>query len=146
MFEDRLAYQMRRALHQLRLAADAALRPINLTTPQYGVITAIAQNPGASNADLARQAVVTPQTMNAIINGLVQAGLLTRRPHPQHGRVIQLFLTADGEAILCDAHRRFDAVEARMVAGLAPAEAAHLTDLLRRCGDALDVPEPPAPA
>jgi DNA-binding MarR family transcriptional regulator len=50
--DHRVGYQLKRAQHLLRLATDAALRPLNLTTPQYAALSAIAEVPGASNAAL----------------------------------------------------------------------------------------------
>jgi DNA-binding MarR family transcriptional regulator len=146
MVEQRVGYQLKRAQHLLRLATDAALRPLGLTTPQYATLSAIAEVPGASSAALARRAFVTPQTMNEIVRGLVSVGLLARQAHPEHGRVIQLYLTPSGEAALGEAHARVDAVEARMLGGLKPEQATALASWLRRCADRLDASEPSSPA
>ena len=142
MMEHRVGYQLKRAQHLLRLATDAALRPLNLTTPQYAALSAVAEVPGASNAALARQAFVTPQTMNEIVRGLVGAGLLARQAHPEHGRVIQLYLTPAGQAALGEAHVRVNGVEARMLDGLGQAEVATLAGWLRQCADRFDALEP----
>jgi DNA-binding MarR family transcriptional regulator len=42
----------------------AALHEHNATVGQYALLTALDEEPGLSNADLARRAFVTPQTMN----------------------------------------------------------------------------------
>jgi DNA-binding MarR family transcriptional regulator len=55
---------------------------------------------GLSGALLARRGFVTPQTMNGILVNLEKAGLLEHRAHPEHGRVLQAYLTGDGERIL----------------------------------------------
>ncbi len=142
MVEHRVGYQLKRAQHLLRLATDAALRPLNLTMPQYATLSAIAEVPGASNAALARRAFVTPQTMNEIVRGLVSAGLLARQAHPEHGRVIQLYLTPAGQAALGKAHDHVNAVEARMLDRLQPEEVAVLVGWLRQCADRFDALEP----
>jgi DNA-binding MarR family transcriptional regulator len=57
--------------------------------------------------------------MNEVLLTLEDRGLVRRRAHPDHGRILQARLTAKGRALLasCDADVR--AVEARMVSGLA---------------------------
>ena len=139
--EQRVGYQIKRAQHLLRLATDAALRPLELTTPQYATLSAIAETPGASNAALARRAFVTPQTMNEIVRTLVSAGLLTRQAHPEHGRVIQLYLTPHGEERLREAHVHVQHVEERMLALLNRDEQRQLGGWLRCCADTLDTPQ-----
>lgn len=80
--------------------------------------------------------------MNEIVRGLVGAGLLARQAHPEHGRVIQLYLTPAGQAALGEAHDRVNGVEAHMLDGLKPAEAETLAGWLRQCADSLDALEP----
>ena len=46
-----------------------ALRPHGASLPEYAVLTALAEEPGLSNADLARRAFVTPQTMKQVLQG-----------------------------------------------------------------------------
>lgn len=47
----------------LRSHLAAGLRELGLTMPQYASLTFLRDEPGASNAALARRAFVTPQTM-----------------------------------------------------------------------------------
>ncbi|MEI7642984.1 MAG: MarR family winged helix-turn-helix transcriptional regulator [Chloroflexales bacterium] len=138
MVEDRVGYLLKRAQHALRLATDAALRPLALTTPQYAALSAVETEPGASSAALARRAFVTPQTMNEVVRSLVGSGLLTRQAHPAHGRVIQLYLTPHGTALLTQAHTYVAVVEAQLLAGLAAPAQAQLAAWLRTCSEALE--------
>jgi DNA-binding MarR family transcriptional regulator len=138
MLDDRVGYYLKRAQHALRLAMDATLREIDLTTPQYAALSAVESAAGASSAALARQVFVTPQTMNEIVRSLVNNGLLARQAHPEHGRVIQLYLTAQGEGVLGQAHARVAAVEMRMLRGLTEHEQAQLAVWLQQCCEALE--------
>ena len=135
---DMVGYQLKHAQHGLRLAIDAALRPIELTTPQYAVLDALGQAAGLSGAELARRAFVTPQTMNAIVVTLERAGLVARQPHATHGRVLQAYLTPLGERRLRAAGQAVLDIQEDMLAGLGTAERAHLTELLRGCADRLE--------
>jgi hypothetical protein len=56
--------------------------------------------PRISNADLARAAFVTPQTMQAILVHLERGGLFVRSPHPEHGRIIMTAPTPAGQRSL----------------------------------------------
>ena len=102
------------------------------------MLLAVAGNPRISNAELARAAFVTPQTMQAILVNLERAGLIARSPHPEHGRVIMTELTATGQQAVLDGAKAADAVERQMLSRLSSDEAQVLCDLLKRCAAALD--------
>jgi DNA-binding MarR family transcriptional regulator len=53
--------------------------------------------PGQSAADLARRLGLAPQSIGPAIAAAAERGLVQRRPHPVHGRVLQLYLTAAGQ-------------------------------------------------
>jgi hypothetical protein len=50
------------------------------------VLTMLKAYPGLSGADLARVAVLTPQTVGVIIGNLERDGAIRKEPHPVHGR------------------------------------------------------------
>ena len=110
-----LGFWLKRAQHAYRTRLDADLRPLGLTAPQYAVLATVAAETGGSNASLARAAFVTAQTMQGLLSSLERSGLLTRTPHPQHGRVLETALTKDGAALLEQARDRVEAVEALLL-------------------------------
>lgn len=134
---ERVGYQLKRTQQALRAAMDADLRGLGVTTPQYAILSAVAAAGPLSGAELARRSFVTPQTMNAILLNLESAGLIVRRPHPEHGRVIETHLAPRGRSILRRAHSAVQDVEARMLHGLSTAEQDRLAVALRRCADNL---------
>ncbi len=136
--EGRVGYQIKRVQQALRTALDGALRGIGTTTAQYAALSALEATPGLSGAELARRGFVTPQTMNAILVNLEAAGLVARRPHPEHGRVLQAYLTEAGEELVAEAHGVVEAVERRMLEGLGQDDQRRLLDALRRCAEALE--------
>ncbi|MCS0494372.1 MarR family transcriptional regulator [Ancylobacter sp. MQZ15Z-1] len=114
-----IGYLLRQAAHVQRQRLEAGLGELGLTAPQFTVLTMLEAYPGHSNADLARLALLTPQTMSVIVANLLRAGLVARRAHAVHGRIRQIALTEEGR-------RRLDAAKARvadwedgMMAGLA---------------------------
>lgn len=133
----RLGYALKRAQHALRVSMDEALRPLELTTPQYAVLCAVEAEAGLSNARLARAAFVTAQAMQGVLANLERSGFLERRPDPNHGRVLRSELTARGRNVLAQAHSAVRVVENKMVASFGPADAARLAVSLSKCADDL---------
>jgi DNA-binding MarR family transcriptional regulator len=131
--KNRPGYHVKRAQHAVRHAMDQALDEVDLTMAQYALLSALEEQPDASNADLSRACFVTPQTMIEVLKGLEAAGLVTRRPHPQNRRVIMTALTPAGRSKLFAAHRVVDGVEARMVSGMTAADRERLVELLEIC-------------
>ena len=100
------------------------------------MLSVLARDPGMSGADLARVCNTTPQAMNGVLVTLERQSLVTRRAHPAHGRILQVFLTDEGRRRLDRATPRVRAVERVVEAGLTDAEAAAvktwLVDAARR--------------
>ena len=135
--EGSVGYELKRAQHDLRLSMDGTLKGLGVTTPQYAALSVLAEEPGLSNAALARRSFVTPQTMNQILVRLEEAGLVERRAHPEHGRVLQAYLTEEGERLRRKCAERVDVIERLMVSGLSNEEGSDLLGLLQRCSAAL---------
>jgi DNA-binding MarR family transcriptional regulator len=112
-----LAYLLRQAQAAARLTMERALADLGVTPPQFVVLTMLKAYPGLSGADLARVALLTPQTVGVIIRNLERARAIRKVPHPVHGRVLQWTLTRRGLALLEKCRHRVMAVERRLVAG-----------------------------
>jgi DNA-binding MarR family transcriptional regulator len=132
-----IGFALKMAQQALRTHLDAGLQQIGLTTPQYAVLTFLEVEPGASNAALARRAFVTPQTMQAILVALERAGLISRTPHPEHGRVQTTELTARGREALEAASGIVANAEARLRDASAPLDPQAVAAMLRRLAEAL---------
>jgi DNA-binding MarR family transcriptional regulator len=141
----RPGYLLKRAQSVLHAAMAAALHEHDATVGQYALLTALDEEPGLSNADLARRAFVTPQTMNQLLRELEHKRWVTRRPHPDHGRILQADLTQQGHAALRSCHQAVNAIEEQMLAGLSPARRQQLTAARRTCIEALSQSSQRAP-
>ena len=130
-------YLLKRAQAALHAAMAAALHEHGATLAQYAVLTALDEEPGLSNAELARRAFVTPQTMNQVLRELEQRHWVIRHAHPGHGRILQADLTHHGRQTLRACHQAADAVEERMLAKLSPAGRQQLATALRTCIEGL---------
>jgi DNA-binding MarR family transcriptional regulator len=122
--EGHSGFLLRQAWRVLLGALEVALRPHGLTPAQYGVLSVLAREPGASGADLARAVHTTPQAMNGVLATLEREALIERRPHPTHGRILQATLTSEGQRRLDAADPSVRALERETERGLTPDELA----------------------
>jgi DNA-binding MarR family transcriptional regulator len=117
-----LGYLLRQAAAAHRHRMEKALADLAITPPQFAVMTMLRAYCGPSNADLARLALLTPQTVSVIVANLERAGLIGRRRHELHGRIQHLELTEAGAALLDQATERVQGLERALAAGLGPQE------------------------
>jgi DNA-binding MarR family transcriptional regulator len=113
-----LGYLLRQAQAATRLTLERALADLGVTPPQFAVLTMLKAYPGLSCADLARVALLTPQTVGVIIRNLERDGAIRKTPHPVHGRVLQWTLTRRGGTLLGKCRRHVKALERRLMAEL----------------------------
>ncbi|WP_129336571.1 MarR family winged helix-turn-helix transcriptional regulator [Cellulomonas endophytica] len=116
-----IGYALKQAAAALRAAMETALRPLDLTVSQYSCLELLGQRPGLSAAALARGTFVTRQSMQTLVQGLLDRGLLERAAEAPEGRALPTRLTDEGTRLLADASAVVAAVERAMVADLAPA-------------------------
>lgn len=113
-----LGYLLRQAHAAHRIRMEKALAELDVTLPQFSVLTMLAAYPGASGADLARLSLLTPQTMSVIVHNLERGGAVSRHPHPVHGRIQVIELTEAGRALLAECRVRVQPVEDALGGGL----------------------------
>jgi DNA-binding MarR family transcriptional regulator len=133
----RVGYLIKRAQMVLHDAMADALGSHDLTVTQFAVLLALDEEPGLSNADLARRAFVTPQSMYAVLQELERLQLVVRSPHPQHRRVLQAALTGAGRRTLTSAATAVDAIEEQMLRKLSSPARSRLASALSSCIDSL---------
>lgn len=136
--EPRISYVVARLERAVRAAVNERVRPHGLTTLQYTTLSVLgARGQPLSNAQLARRAYMTPQSMMEVIDALERKGLIRRDPHPSHRRVFPATMTAKGLRVLkaCDA--AVEEMEEEMLAGLSRGERDSLLVWLKTCVRAL---------
>ena len=126
-----------RANAVLEVALDAALSSIGLSTAQWGTLGIVHEHPGASGADIARIAIVTPQAVATMLQRLEQAGLITRHP-PSRGRALGTHLTPHGEELFSRGEIIADKIEAQILSDFSLEEKERFNENLRRCIANLD--------
>jgi DNA-binding MarR family transcriptional regulator len=117
-----LAYLLRQAAAAVRLRLERKLASLGATQPQFLVLTMLDSYPEASGADIARLALLTPQTVHGIVSNLERAGLVARSPHPIHGRVQVIAVTEAGRRLLRRCKDRAVKADAELTAGISREE------------------------
>jgi DNA-binding MarR family transcriptional regulator len=135
--DEAVGYVLKQATTALRAAMDTVLRPLELTVPQYSCLEVLDQRPGLSSSELARATFVTRQSMNLVLQGLQQRGLLTRATVAHHGKALPTKLTATGRAQLRAASVAVRTIEKQMLAPLTPSAQQRLLADLAACAAAL---------
>ncbi|MER6350379.1 MarR family transcriptional regulator [Streptomyces sp. NPDC001634] len=75
---------------------EQALRPLKLTQAQFSALVRLSLDGTLSSAELARRCGVTAQSMGTALRDLVERGLVERRAHPTHGKIVEMSVTAAG--------------------------------------------------
>jgi DNA-binding MarR family transcriptional regulator len=128
----RIGLHIKRTEQELIAAKTAALRPYGLTVPQYSALMFIAAQPGISAAALARECLVTPQTMSTVLTNLDNKQLITRQPHPWHRNATELALTLDGQRLLDQADKVASEIEQHIADAFTTTERTQLIEMLAR--------------
>ena len=133
--EHHVGFLLKSLQHSLRQSMDEALRRqgIELSFAQFAALFNLHLEAGITGAQLARRALVSAQTTNAVLHRLESDGLVERRPHAESRRADSWHLTASGEAALVRARHVGDSVFSQMLAGLGSAEIEHFKGYLRHC-------------
>jgi DNA-binding MarR family transcriptional regulator len=121
----RAAYRAERLL--MAGLADLALSPI-----QFGVLSQLAVDGAASNAQLARLCFVRPQTMAGVVTGMADRGLLARAGPGGRGRPSRIAHTPAGTELFSRAWPLFLATNATVTRGLPDDDARRLNAVLHR--------------
>jgi DNA-binding MarR family transcriptional regulator len=131
--DPRLSYVIGRLDRAVRRELQDRLHPFGLSVPEYTALSVLRTRPGLSNAQLARRALITPQSMSEITVALERKGLVARDPDPAHNRILRAHLTRKGERLLDDCEARVDDMEREMLDGLSPTQRRQLLAGMRHC-------------
>ena len=130
-----LGYLLHRLASALRADVTATvLEPLDLTFPHYVCMRILSRRPGQSNAELARDVMVSPQAMNIVVRGLQERGLVARPATVASGRSLPAELTREGRALLARTGDGIRAAEQRVLGGLSEQDQRELRRILSALG------------
>lgn len=100
------------------------LEPLGLTYAQYLVMLVLWEEDGVPVTQVGERVLLDTGTLSPLVRRLEKSGLLTKKPHPDDGRVVVLQLTAKGRRLRERAEGVPEALVCRMLAGQPLDEAA----------------------
>jgi DNA-binding MarR family transcriptional regulator len=131
-------------LHQaLTARATQELRGIGLSIPQFDLLSAVWEDEGASQQDIAERLYVTKGNVSGLVDRLAAAGLIERRSLPNDRRSYALHLTAQGRDVVEAGFKLQNALVAATLGELDEREQQVLEGLLASWRDRLRLLPPP---
>lgn len=127
-----MGYNARRASMAIGNVFYERMAPYGLKQADFSVLVLLADNPGATSRQLCATLDILPPNFVRLIGALDRRGLIERRPHPQDGRAVGLYLSAEGQALAAETRAVVTELETEVVAGLSERERDTLRRLLRR--------------
>ena len=92
----RVWFRFIRLNRRVTAAMAGELRGLGLSIPQFDALSTLTESEGMTQQDLAARLYVTKGNVSGLIDRLVEAGLVERRPIPGDRRSHALHLTAAG--------------------------------------------------
>jgi len=120
--EDMSGYLVKRAQSLIHHALEEIVSKHGLGIPHYVVLSLLAETPGLPNAELARKAFVTPQSMNEVLKQLEASRLVERQQSPSNARILKAQLTHTGEKKWQSVNDGVQRLEERLLRGLTQEE------------------------
>ena len=123
-------------------ATRASLKMIELFTKRmavyelrhvdFSILSLITHNPGITSRQLCSALSILPPNLVGKIGTMENRKLVHRKPHPQDGRAVGLYLTDAGAKLMVDAERTASDLEGEAASRLSVAEKKTLLRLLQK--------------
>lgn len=129
--DDVVGWTLVRTGHALSRVFTRELARLGLKPHIFGILAEVRRTPGVSSADLARQVLVTPQSMGELLRRMAADGLIEYTA-PRRGRRMRVHLTEAGAERLDHAFAVVASMNRPDYLGLSAPEAAQLNALLHK--------------
>lgn len=130
-----LSFHLKRAEQALSARKFVGIKELDLTYPQCTALGFLTGGVAKSCTQLAREALVTSQTMTGIMKNLEIKGLVERHASPDHGRVMLFSLTPAGAERAAAARAYAEGVEHGLCEAMSQEDYAQLAKLLDRVAE-----------
>jgi len=129
---DNILWLLKQSFYYSLTTINDAMSVHGVSTAQIGVLRQLANEPGLSGAELARRLLVSPQGVQFALTSLERRGLVERKPDPQHGRILQAYLTGEGRDVAATVVSDAVAAHEKVFGVLSTEEQKTLRELLGR--------------
>ena len=115
---DALGYLLVQVTKLHRAHAHAALEELGVYRGQNFILTALGEQEGLAQSELADRLLVRPPTISTSLERMEEAGWIERRPDPGDRRISRVYLTEAGHALRDTVESLWHDLEARTFADL----------------------------
>lgn len=112
-------------------ASNEVLRPYDLTWTGFVVMWVVWIFDGMETRHAAEAAAISKATLTGVVRTLEGKGLIRKQGREDDRRLVELHLTDDGKRLMEELYPRFNALEAKVVAGLPRQGQNDMTENLR---------------
>lgn len=120
-----------RSAQQTHVSRWLELVSSEVTGPQFGVLEALHQNPGLSQADLCAQLDLDRSTVADLVSRMSDRGIITREDHEEDKRRYSISLSELGEAEYQKLVPKVEDLDRELTKRLSPTEHDELQRLLK---------------
>jgi DNA-binding MarR family transcriptional regulator len=137
---DLIGFMLRRAQIAVFKEIFRLFSQVDIRPAQFSVLTVIERNPGLTQSKVSAALGIKRTNFVALLDGLEQRGLATRRKAFGDRRSHALHLTEDGKAVMRRLRQLVEIQERRLIGRIGENRRAQLIDLLHRLIDGRRVP------
>ncbi|HVI99866.1 MAG TPA: MarR family transcriptional regulator [Sphingomonas sp.] len=127
-----VGYHLRRATNVVAADFARSLSETGVRQVLFGVLSVVERNPGINQGSVGRSLGIQRANMVALVNELVERGLVDRRVSAEDRRAFALSLTDEGKCAYADCLARIRAHEDSVLGDLDTRERKRLIALLSR--------------
>ena len=128
--------KLRRAVNAVNQREGEQMRNAGLTESQFGVLEALLHLGPLCQRELAAKVLKSAGNMTTVVDNLQRRGLVERKREAEDRRVVTVYLTDRGEAVIRDAFPRVVTALVGAFSVLTADEQKQLAALCRRLGTA----------
>ena len=129
---DELGYLLVQVSKLHRVHAHTALEELGVYRGQNFILTALAEEEGLAQSELADRLLVRPPTISNSLERMEAAGWIERRPDPGDRRISRVYLTEAGRTLRDSVASLWHDLEAQTFAGLTSEQRDSLWQMLHQ--------------
>jgi DNA-binding MarR family transcriptional regulator len=132
VFEQTVSFMLAKVSTGFRNSLERHMNEIGLHGGQIFVLVELWTSDGLRQVDLANRLFLSAPTVNKMLRGLIEIGLITRSREDADSRSTRIYLTENGQAIRREVEAQWLELEENTLAGLTETERLVLLDLLAK--------------
>ena len=130
-YRDCIGFLLAKASQRVSGVFKARLRPYGLTPVQNLILSALREEDGVPVGEIGRKLALDTATLTGTLDRMAQAGWVEKRPDPEDGRVVRVWMTERAREAGAALQREIQEINAEVLAPFTLEERIVLKRLLR---------------